>query len=205
MVQRPDLVKLISYWKDTKGTEQHLFSLLRGHRMKLLLRRMLDTNEFLSEYGIRSISKEYEAKPYQYFLNGADYEVRYNPAESDTGMFGGNSNWRGPIWIPVNYLLIRSLYIFQEYYTDEFKVECPTGSGKYFSLAEIAASLSKRLKNIFLWNEKGERPVFGGYEKFNQDPHFKDYILFHEYFHGDNGKGLGASHQTGWTGLIALL
>jgi len=205
MVQRPDLVKLVSYWKDTKGTEQHLFSLLRGHRMKLLLRRMLDTKEFLSDFGIRSISKEYEANPYHYFLNGADYEVRYNPAESDTGMFGGNSNWRGPIWIPVNYLLVQSLLIFQEYYTDEFKVEYPTGSGKYFSLAEIAASLSKRLKNIFLRNEKGERPVFGGYEKFNQDPHFKDYILFHEYFHGDNGKGLGASHQTGWTGLIALL
>ncbi|RYE24652.1 MAG: glucosidase, partial [Sphingobacteriaceae bacterium] len=194
-----------SYWKDTKGTEQHLFSLLRGHRMKLLLKRMLDPAEFLSDYGIRSISKEYEEHPYKYYLNGTDYRVRYNPAESDTGMFGGNSNWRGPIWMPINYLLIHSLHIFQEYYTDDFKVEYPTSSGNYHSLAEIADALSGRLKNIFLRNEQGERPVFGGYEKLNHDPHFKDYILFHEYFHGDNGKGLGASHQTGWTGLIALL
>ncbi|MGI4728969.1 MAG: MGH1-like glycoside hydrolase domain-containing protein [Janthinobacterium lividum] len=205
MVQRPDLVKLISFWKDTKGTEQHLFSLLRGHRMKLLLHRMLDPNEFLSDYGIRSISKEYQEHPYNYYLNGSDYQVRYNPAESDTGMFGGNSNWRGPIWMPVNYLLIRSLYVFHEYYTDDFKVEYPTNSGSYHSLAEIANGLGNRLKSIFLRNDKGERPVFGGYEKLNHDPNFKDYILFHEYFHGDTGKGLGASHQTGWTGLVALL
>lgn len=205
MVQRPDLVRLVSYWKDTKGNEQHLFSLLRGHRMKLLLRRMLDPNEFLSDFGIRSISKEYQDNPYHYLLNGTDYEVKYNPAESDTGMFGGNSNWRGPIWMPVNYLLIQSLYNFQDYYTDDFKVEYPTGSGSYCSLAEIARALGNRVKNIFLRNEKGERPVFGGHEKFNTDPNFKDYILFHEYFHGDSGKGLGASHQTGWTGLVALL
>ncbi len=205
MQQRPDLVKLISYWKDTKGTEQHLFSLLRGHRMKLLLKRMLDPAEFLSDYGIRSISKTYQDHPYHYHLNGADYQVRYIPAESDSDMFGGNSNWRGPIWMPVNYLLIQSLKNFQEYYTDDFKVEYPTNSGSYHSLAEIAAALSGRLKSIFLRNAKGERPVFGGSEKLNRDPHFKDYILFHEYFHGDNGKGLGASHQTGWTGLIALL
>ena len=205
MTQRPDLVRLVSYWKDTKGTEQHLFSLLRGHRMKLLLKRMLDTNEFLSDYGIRSISKEYQEHPYHYLLNGTDYEVHYTPAESDTDMFGGNSNWRGPIWMPINYLLIQSLHNFQEYYTDDFKVEYPTRSGKYYSLSEIAASLCGRLKSIFLRNEKGERAVFGGIEKFNHDPNFKDYILFHEYFHGDTGKGLGASHQTGWTGLIALL
>ena len=205
MNQRPDLVQLVSYWKDTKGNEQHLFSLLRGHRMKLLLRRMLDGNEFLSDYGIRSISKEYQNQPYHYVLNGEDFEVRYNPAESDTGMFGGNSNWRGPIWMPVNYMLIQSLNKFQEYYTDDFKVEYPTGSGKYYPLSEISASLGKRLKSIFLRNEKGERPVFGGYDKLNNDPNFKDYILFHEYFNGDNGKGLGASHQTGWTGLVALL
>ncbi len=205
MNQRPDLVELVSYWKDTKGNEQHLFSLLRGHRMKLLLRRMLDTSEFLSDYGIRSISKEYQNQPYNYLLDGMDYEVRYNPAESDTGMFGGNSNWRGPIWMPINYLLIQSLQNFQEYYSDDFKVEYPTLSGKYYTLSEIAVSLGNRLKSIFLKNEKGERPVFGGYEKFNQDPNFRDYILFHEYFHGDTGKGLGASHQTGWTGLVALL
>ncbi len=205
MNQRPDLVQLVSYWKDTKGNEQHLFSLLRGHRMKLLLRRMLDTKEFLSDYGIRSISKQYQDQPYHYVLNGTDYEVKYDPAESDSNMFGGNSNWRGPIWMPINYMLIQSLLKFQEYYTDDFKVEYPTRSGKYYPLSEIAALLGQRLKNIFLRDEKGERPVFGGYEKLNQDPHFKDYILFHEYFHGDTGKGLGASHQTGWTGLIALL
>ncbi|RYE01438.1 MAG: glucosidase, partial [Sphingobacteriaceae bacterium] len=176
MEQRPDLVKLISYWKDTKGAEQHLFSLLRGHRMKRLLKRMLDPTEFLSDYGIRSVSKEYEEHPYDYYLNGIDYRVRYNPAESDSDMFGGNSNWRGPIWMPVNYLLIHSLHIFQEYYTDEFRVEYPTNSGNYHSLAEIADALSCRLKSIFLRNEKGERPVFGGYEKLNHDPHFKDYI-----------------------------
>ncbi|MEX8547902.1 MAG: glucosidase [Mucilaginibacter sp.] len=205
MNQRPDLVRLVSYWKDTKGNEQHLFSLLRGHRMKLLLRRMLNPEEFLSDYGIRSISKEYQEHPYHYLLNGRDYEVAYTPGESDTAMFGGNSNWRGPIWMPVNYLIIQSLHSFQEYYTDDFKVEYPTNSGKYSSLAEIAQALSYRLKSIFLKNDRDERPVFGGNEKLNLDPNFKDYILFHEYFHGDTGKGLGASHQTGWTGLIAIL
>jgi hypothetical protein len=204
MQQRPDLVNLVSRWKDTKGDQQHLFSLLRGHRMKLLLRRMLDTKEFLSDYGIRSISKIYE-KPYQYWLNGEDHSVKYTPAESDSSMFGGNSNWRGPIWMPINYLLIEALYRFHEYYTDDFKVEYPTGSNEYLTLEQIAQALSKRLKNIFLLNDKGERPVFGGHPKLNHDEHFKNYILFHEYFHGDNGKGLGASHQTGWTGLVALL
>lgn len=205
MQQRPDLVNLVSHWKDTKGNNQHLLSLLRGHRMKLLLKRMLDTNEFLSDFGIRSLSKVYQNTPYNYNLNGADYNVSYIPAESDSDMFGGNSNWRGPIWMPVNYLIIESLRNFQEYYTDDFKVEYPTGSGEYFSLSEIADSLSKRLKSIFLVNKDGERPVFGGHPKFNHDPHFKDYLLFHEYFNGDTGEGLGASHQTGWTALITLL
>ncbi len=205
MSQRPELVKLVSHWKDTNGNNLHLLSLLRGHRMKLLLRRMLDPNEFLSEYGIRSLSKVYETSPYHYHLDNLDYTVKYLPAESDSDMFGGNSNWRGPIWMPMNYLIVESLKSFQEYYTDEFKVEYPTGSGEYFSLAEIAGLLSKRLKSVFLRNDKGERPVFGGNTKFNNDPHFKDYILFHEYFNGDSGKGLGASHQTGWTALIATL
>ena len=203
--QRPDLAALVSNWKDTKGNEQHLYSLLRGHRMKLLLRRMLDPEEFLSDYGIRSVSKIYQERPYDYWLNGVNYSVGYNPAESNSDIFGGNSNWRGPIWMPINYLLIQSLYSFHDYYTDDFRVEFPSGSGNYCSLAEIADALSKRLKSIFLRNEKGERPVFGGYAKLNHDPHFKDYILFCEYFHGENGKGLGASHQTGWTGLIAVL
>lgn len=205
MQQRPDLVRLVSHWKDTKGNNLHLLSLLRGHRMKLLLRRMLDTNEFLSDYGIRSLSKVYDQHPYRYELDGLEYVVRYVSGESDSDMFGGNSNWRGPIWLPMNYLIIESLKNFQEYYTDDFKVEYPTGSGEYFSLSEIAGLLSKRLKSIFLRNSAGERPVFGGHPKLNHDPNFKDYILFHEYFDGDSGKGLGASHQTGWTGLIALL
>ena len=205
MLQRPDLVQLVSHWTDTKGSDQHLLSLLRGHRMKLLLKRMLDPNEFLSDFGIRSVSKAYCEYPFNYQLDGMDYTVKYIPAESDSGMFGGNSNWRGPMWMPVNYLIIESLKNFQEYYTDDFKVECPTGSGQFLSLKEIAALLSKRLKCIFLKNDAGERPVSGGNPKFNHDPYFKDYILFHEYFNGDNGKGLGASHQTGWTGLIAML
>lgn len=205
MLQRPDLVQLVSHWADKSGNDKHLFSLLRGHRMKMLLRRMLDTTEFLSDFGIRSISKKYEAEPYNYWLNGNDYSVKYIPAESDTGMFGGNSNWRGPIWFPINYLLIEALKHFHEYYTDDFRVEYPTGSNNYFSLAEIADLLGKRLKNIFLKNEKGERPVYGGCAKFNHDEHFRDYVLFYEYFNGDNGTGLGASHQTGWTALVALL
>lgn len=205
MSRRPDLVSLVSYWRDTNGNEQHLLSLLRGHRMKLLLRRMLDTNEFLSDHGIRSVSKVYEQQPYEYWLNGTDLTVRYTPAESDINMFGGNSNWRGPIWISINYLLIQSLYQFHNYYGDDFKVEYPTGSDQYFSLAQIAGMLSERVKGLFLKNEHGERPIFGGHPKLNHDPYFKDHILFYEYFNGDNGKGLGASHQTGWTGLIALL
>jgi hypothetical protein len=205
MLQRPDLVQLVSHWADKSGNDKHLFSLLRGHRMKMLLRRMLDTSEFLSDFGVRSISRIYETEPYKYWLNGNDYSVKYIAAESDTGMFGGNSNWRGPIWFPINYLLIDALRHFHEYYTDDFRVEYPTGSGTYFSLAEIADLLSKRLKSMFLKNDKGERPIFGGDSKMNHDEHFRDHILFYEYFNGDNGKGLGASHQTGWTALVALL
>lgn len=205
MKQRPDLVQLVSHWTDTKGNNQHLLSLLRGHRMKLLLKRMLDTKEFLSDHGVRSVSKVYFEEPFRYHLDGSDYIVKYIPAESDSNMFGGNSNWRGPVWLPVNYLIIESLRNFQQYYTEEFKVECPTGSGQYLTLAEIADFLSGRLKGLFLRNKDGERPVSGGHPKFNHDPFFKDYILFHEYFNGDDGKGLGAGHQTGWTGLVALL
>ncbi|MEO7765934.1 MAG: glucosidase, partial [Ferruginibacter sp.] len=202
--RRPDLAALVSSWKDLKG-EQHLFSLLRGHRLKLLLHRMLDPVEFLSDYGIRSVSKVYENNPYDLNLDGADYIVKYTPAESNIDMFGGNSNWRGPIWMQTNFLLIESLYNLHEYYSADFKVEYPTNSGQFFSLADIAASLAGRLKTIFLRNENGERPVFGGHPKLNHDPHFRNHILFHEYFNGDNGKGLGASHQTGWTALVGVL
>ncbi|UYQ94557.1 glucosidase [Chitinophaga horti] len=202
--RRPDLAALVSRWRDEKGDEQHLMSLLRGHRLKLLLRRMLDPNEFLSDYGIRSLSKIYHDKPFGYWLNGADYSVRYAPGESETNMFGGNSNWRGPIWFPLNFLLVDALYSLHDYYTADFRVEYPTGSGQYSSLAEIAASLSERLKKPFLEDANGSRPVFGGDPLYNR-PHFKDYILFYEYFNGDNGKGHGASHQTGWTGLVAVM
>lgn len=204
--RRPDLASLVSSWKDVKGnSEQHLFSILRGHRLKLLLRRMLDPDELLSDYGIRSVSKIYGQHPYDLELDGVDYSIRYTPAESDIDMFGGNSNWRGPIWMPLNFMLIDALYNLHEYYSEDFKVEYPTRSGEYYSLAEIAASLSGRLKSIFLKDANGERPVSGGYYQLNADPFFKDLILFYEYFHGDTGKGLGASHQTGWTGLVSVL
>lgn len=206
MEQRPDLGALVSNWQGENGADSmRLLSLLRGHRMKCLLRRMLDENEFLSPYGIRSLSKVYETQPFEYWLAGQNFSVRYNPAESDSGMFGGNSNWRGPIWMPVNYLLIQGLYRFYDYYGDDFKIEFPTGSGKFVTIREAADLISKRLNSVFLKDENGRRAVFGDNEKLQTDEHFKDYILFHEYFDGNTGKGLGASHQTGWTGLVALL
>jgi hypothetical protein len=202
---RPDLANLVSRWKDRGQGERHLLSLLRGHRMKCLLRRMLDETEFLSEYGVRALSKVHERQPYRFNTNGNSTEVGYWPAESMSGLFGGNSNWRGPIWMPVNYLLIESLQKFHHYYGDEFKVECPTGSGKFLTINEVADELSRRLANLFLKGADGQRPVLKYHPKLAADPHFKDYVLFHEYFHGDNGRGVGASHQTGWTGLIAKL
>jgi hypothetical protein len=202
---RPDLASLVSLWTEPGKGERHLLSLLRGHRMKRLLYRMLDTNEFLSEYGVRALSKHHEENPYRLRVNGSEFSVRYTPGESDTSLFGGNSNWRGPIWFPMNYLLIESLQKFHHYYGDDFKVEHPTGSGQMKTIREIAYDLSDRLINIFKKDSNGRRPVFGNDEKLQHDPHFNQYILFHEYFHGDNGRGVGASHQTGWTGLIAKL
>ncbi len=202
---RPDLANLISRWYEKGRGERHLLSLLRGHRMKRLLFRMLDDKEFLSDYGVRALSKIHESNPYHFRLNGSEFVVRYTPAESETTMFGGNSNWRGPVWFPVNYLIIESLQRFHHYYGDDFKVEHPTGSGKYHTLREIAADLSSRLIGIFERDENGRRPVFGHDEKHQGDPHFQNYLLFYEYFHGDNGRGVGASHQTGWTGLVAKL
>jgi hypothetical protein len=166
---------------------------------------MLDENEFLSPYGIRSISKFHERYPYVFHVRGQEFRVDYLPAESNTGMFGGNSNWRGPIWFPVNTLIIRALLNFYLYYGDNFKIECPTGSGKMMNLFEVSKEIASRLTRIFLRNEQGKRPVYGAMEKFQSDQHWRDHILFHEYFHGDNGAGLGASHQTGWTGLVATL
>ncbi|HEY5893404.1 MAG TPA: hypothetical protein VIT91_09250 [Chthoniobacterales bacterium] len=202
---RPDLAKLVSRWNECGNDERHLLSLLRGHRMKCLLRRMLDETEFLSEYGVRGISKHHEAHPYVFNFCGNELGVSYQPAESNSGLFGGNSNWRGPIWMPVNYLLIESLQKFHSYYGDDFKVECPTGSGNYLTIREVANELARRLTRIFLKDEHGRRPVFNHHEKMQSDPHFRDHLLFHEYFHGDTGRGVGASHQTGWTGLVANL
>jgi hypothetical protein len=202
---RPDLASLVSRWQDKNEDEKHLLSLLRGHRMKKILERMLDEKEFLSEYGIRSLSKEYEKEPYQFNLEGVDFSIRYSPGESTIGMFGGNSNWRGPVWMPSNYLIIESLQRFHYYYGDDFKIECPKGSGQFISLIEVACYLTKRLSNLYLKDNTGRRPFNGNYDKLQNDPNFSNYILFYEHFHGDNGRGIGASHQTGWTGLIAKL
>jgi hypothetical protein len=202
---RPDLANLISRWGEKGKNQRHLLSLLRGHRMKKILKRMLDENEFLSAYGIRALSKEYEANPFRFYTNGNEFNVKYTPGEGDSALFGGNSNWRGPIWFPVNYLLIESLQRFHHYYGDDFKIEHPTGSGQQKTLKEIASDLSSRMVNIFRKNKDGSRPVYGHYQKLQDDPHFNNYLLFYEYFHGDNGRGIGATHQTGWTGLVAKL
>jgi hypothetical protein len=174
-------------------------------RLRRILARMLDENEFLSPYGIRALSKYHEEHPYTFNVQGQDFRVNYLPAESDSGMFGGNSNWRGPIWMPANVLLIRGLLSFYLYYGNDFKVECPTGSGRLMNLFEVSREISNRLTSIFTRDENGHRPVYGGSQKFQEDPYWKDYLLFYEYFHGDNGAGIGASHQTGWTGLVAKL
>jgi hypothetical protein len=182
---------------------RRLLSVCNKEKIERILAYMLNENEFFGPYGIRSVSRYHLEHPFVFNLSGHEYKVEYLPAESNTGMFGGNSNWRGPVWMPVNVLLIRSLLNLYQFYGDDFKVECPTGSGKYMTLFEVAKELGRRLSNIFLRDASGKRPVYGGSKKFQEDPHWKDYILFYEYFHGDNGAGLGASHQTGWTGVIA--
>jgi Glycosyl hydrolase family 63 C-terminal domain len=194
--------------RDLRAKGMHgrrILTTLNERKLRLILHRMLDPEEFLSEYGIRSVSKCYEGKPFVFEHEGGRSSVEYLPAESNTGMFGGNSNWRGPIWMPVNTLILRALYQFYQFYGDDFKVECPTGSGNLMTLYEVAMELNHRLASIFLRDEKGKRAVYGGVDKFQNDPYWKDLILFHEYFHADNGAGPGASHQTGWTGVIAYL
>jgi hypothetical protein len=205
LAYRPNLAARVSHWNEEGRGHRRLLSLLRGHRMKRLLRRMLDETEFLSAYGVRALSRVHEDSPYIYRHDGMDLSVRYQPAESDSGLFGGNSNWRGPIWFPVNFLIIESLQKFHHYYGDDFRVECPTGSGKLMTLNEIANELAGRLTRLFLANESGRRPVHGLNERTQADPNFRDYVLFYEYFHGDTGRGVGAAHQTGWTGLVAKL
>jgi hypothetical protein len=185
--------------------DRGLAALVNPERLRRILSRMLDEEEFFSPYGIRALSRYHAQHPYVFKVSGHEYRVNYLPAESDSKMFGGNSNWRGPIWMPVNALLIRALLSFYGYYGNKFKIECPTGSGNSMNLFEVAREIAHRLTRIFLRDESGRRPVYGGTQKFQFDPHWKDYILFYEYFHGDNGAGLGASHQTGWTGLVAKL
>jgi hypothetical protein len=202
---RPELAKLVSHWEEHGRGDRRLLSLLRGHRMKRLLARMLDETEFLSDYGVRALSAYHRDHPYQYGVDGETISVQYVPGESNTRLFGGNSNWRGPVWFPLNYLIIESLQKFHHYYGDDFKVECPTRSGKYITIREVADELTRRLSRLFLRNEAGQRPVFGDCAKRQTDEHFRDYLLFNEYFHGDSGRGCGAEHQTGWTGLVAKL
>jgi hypothetical protein len=203
--RRPELATLVSRWNEVGVNGRRLFSLARVFRMTSILRRMLDESEFLSPYGVRALSRSYLDRPYDFEYNGVHYRVNYEPGESSSGLFGGNSNWRGPVWMPVNYLLLEHLRRFYQFYGDGLTIECPTGSGVMMTLNQIADELCRRLVRLFLRGSDGRRPVFGAYEKFQVDPNFKDYLLFHEYFHGDNGRGCGASHQTGWTALIANL
>jgi len=205
LANRPELARLVSRWHEPGLGDRRLLSLLRGHRMKRLLRRLLDESEFLSPYGIRSLSRRHRDEPFLLHINGQKLSVGYQPAESDSAMFGGNSNWRGPIWMPVNYLIIESLQKFHHYFGDDFKIECPTGSGHFVTILQVAEELTRRLTRLFLRDEQGRRAVFGTSVKEQTDPHFRDYILFYEYFDGDTGRGVGASHQTGWTALIAKL
>ena len=201
---RPDLCGSLVI-EDHEGERRSMLSLMRRDRLERVLRVMFSEEEFLSPYGIRSLSRIHRDSPFVLHARGEEHRVQYQPAESDTYLFGGNSNWRGPIWFPVNFLLMESLQQYDWFYGETLKVEFPTGSGRRVSLDEAAAELSRRLSHIFLRGENGRRPCFGGEELFQSDPHFKDYLLFHEYFHGDNGAGLGASHQTGWTALVAKL
>ena len=202
---RPDLARLVSHWNVPGAGERRLLSLLRGHRMKAVLKRMLDPEEFLGGYGVRAVSRYYKDHPYTYWFEGRSFNLAYEPGESRSRAFGGNSNWRGPIWFPVNFLIVESLQKFHHYYGDDFKIECPTGSGKYLTIDQVAEELSNRLARIFLKNSAGERQVYALYPKLQRDSHFRDYVNFHEYFDGDSGRGVGASHQTGWTGVIAKL
>jgi Glycosyl hydrolase family 63 C-terminal domain len=202
---RPDLIGNVSCMRTPGMGERRLLSVAYRERLEKVLKVMLDENEFLSPYGIRALSRVHRDNPYVLNVNGAEHRVDYEPAESSTGLFGGNSNWRGPVWMPVNYLLIESLQKFHHYYGNDLRVECPTGSGNLMNLWEVSQELSRRLSHIFLRNGDGKRAVFGDDKKFQTDEHWRDYVLFYEYFHGDTGEGIGASHQTGWTGLVAKL
>jgi hypothetical protein len=199
---RPDLTGNMASMETSGHRQRRQFSIANEEQLRRIFSLMLNEDEFLSAYGIRGISRYHEKHPYTLELGGIKNSVSYDPAESTAGIFGGNSNWRGPVWMPVNYLLVESLRRFNYYYGDSFKVECPTGSGNFMNLSEVSDEICRRLLNIFRRDPHGRRAVFGAYDKFQNDPHWRDYIPFYEYFHGDNGKGLGASHQTGWTALV---
>jgi hypothetical protein len=205
LTHRPDLASLVSSWHESGLGDRRLLSLFRGDRLKRLLTHMLDETEFLSDFGIRALSRYHADHPYTFLCGGQSLTVSYQPGESDSNLFGGNSNWRGPIWMPVNYLIIESLQKFHHYHGDDFKIECPTRSGRYLSLEAVAEELTARLARLFLRDLSGRRPLFGDHPKLQQDPHFRDYLPFPEYFDGERGRGVGAAHQTGWTGLIAKL
>jgi hypothetical protein len=191
--------------RTTGRKARRLMAVVDEERLRRVLKFMLDEDEFLSPHGIRALSRCHHDHPYKLRVDGMEYSVDYEPAESSTGLFGGNSNWRGPVWFPVNYLIIEALQKFHHYLGPDFTVECPTGSGQMMTLWEVAGEISRRLTGVFLRDEQGRRPVNGGIERFQSDPHWREYIWFYEYFHGDNGAGIGASHQTGWTALVAKL
>jgi hypothetical protein len=201
---RPDLYNQVSRYTETGKSEKRLLSLLRGFRLKSLLSKMLDETEFLSPHGVRAVSKIYRDQPYEFTLDHTTFRLAYTPAESDSDMFGGNSNWRGPVWMPLNYLMVETLQRFYHYFGDDFTVEYPIGSGKQITLNDVASELMNRLISLFTLDVNGKRATFGQHPKY-QDAYFRDYVLFYEYFDGDNGRGVGASHQTGWTGLVAEL
>jgi hypothetical protein len=205
MERRPFLKEILASWEESGSDENRLLSVVYGDRLKTILKRVLDEDQFLSDYGVRSLSRYHLDQPFSFNVNGDRHEVKYLPGVSDNRVFGGNSNWRGPIWFPLNFLLLQSLNTFARHYGDEWKVECPTGSGQYLTLAEVGDDVAERLCRIFLRGSDGKRPVFGNNHYFNDDPHWRDCIPFHEYFHADNGSGMGASHQTGWTALVAIL
>jgi hypothetical protein len=202
---RPDLADNVASMLTPGVDGRHLLAIVGPERLKRILYRMLDESEFLSQHGIRALSKYHKMRPFEIFYNGNKHMVDYEPAESETGTFGGNSNWRGPVWFPINFLVIESLQVFHYYYGDDLKIECPTGSGRFMNLWEVAMEIAHRLMNIFLQDGDGRRAVFGASERFHSDPNWRDHILFYEYFNGDTGAGLGASHQTGWTGIVAKL
>ena len=202
---RPHLAGAMASVETEGRSKRRLTALLTRERLERVLARMLDEDEFLSPYGIRSLSRYHAEHPFVLEADGREFSIGYEPAESEGELFGGNSNWRGPVWFPINFLIIEGLQRFHHYYGDDLTVECPTGSGNRMTLDQVACELSRRMMRLFERDADGRRPIHGVDEKLQSDPHFRDHVLFHEYFHGDTGRGLGASHQTGWTGLVAKL